>query len=711
MRRVNWTILTTFLVAFHLAAVIGKGYGQDPYDLSLEELDGLRVSSGASLTQTKAGRAPASLTLITRQMIEESGARGLDELLEIYVPNFTRLRHEWSADHIGIRGTISDLDNKSLLLVNGRTMNNRTHYGGVPERFLSQLGDIASIEVVRGPGSAMYGPGAINGVINIRTFTPDASDESEVSLANGWIEGFSRGEIRFGRTLGDAVDLTLYYGIDHYNGASQGDSPLVYTKNSDIFTAGVPVDSVLVNDNRSMDGAPRHKAQVHVRYGDTVAWARYTRGSTSFVSARQFNENRGSFDRSLVELLYDQVTFQAEQGIRLSNSVRLDLRVGYDTNEFARRGPNPVKSYTHAIAIREDELNVQSTATWLPAPAHSIAAGVEYAHEWLGKDPARLSDDPAHTNKATHTPWGISSVGFFGEYQWNIGDRWTAFLGGRADNHSFTAWMYSPRSALIFAATPSHTSKMLAGRSVRRSEERELKAQHDANPDEDGETETIDSFELIHSYRPANRFEISVGAFFYRHAVTGWLQKLDRQAPVGRLSVYGLEIESSRQTERHRTSASYALTKLHDFNLADENVKDQVITSAPYGYGNDLHNWPRHVGKLVWRWQPAPGLKTLVSLRTAWGYQGTRDYADYNREVLNQASLTLTDGRTGAFEGSAFLNLGASCKVPAGAWVRLQFHNVLGWIQRDLNKRNYYARMGGYRDEAPAVSVEVSYTF
>jgi RNA polymerase sigma-70 factor (ECF subfamily) len=59
---------------------------------------------------------PASITRIDRGMIEQSGARSLFDLLEIYVPNFHYLPHHWEAPHMGMRGLIGDRDEADDLL-------------------------------------------------------------------------------------------------------------------------------------------------------------------------------------------------------------------------------------------------------------------------------------------------------------------------------------------------------------------------------------------------------------------------------------------------------------------------------------------------------------------------------------------------------------------------------------------------------------------
>ena len=220
------------------------------YDLGLDELDKLRIASGASLTKTEAGKTPASVTLITREMIKEANARSLDELLEIYVPNLIRLEVAGgTGPKVGMRGILGGKNNKTLLLVNGRVMNQRTFYGAVSERFLPLFGDIESIEVVRGPGSSVYGPGAINGVISIRTSALSSSDGLEATFGQSIGEGYTLGEARYARTLGTRSSVFGYYGIDDYRGADPADSPLTFSKTktlsngTDLFIAGVAIDS------------------------------------------------------------------------------------------------------------------------------------------------------------------------------------------------------------------------------------------------------------------------------------------------------------------------------------------------------------------------------------------------------------------------------------------------------------------------------------
>lgn len=137
----------------------------DFLDLSIEELTEIKVGS---LTETELSKVPAALTVITHADIVGSGARNMYELLDIMVPNLQVIHHNYGAHHIGLRGILNDRDTTYLFIVNGKVMNHRSKNGAIAELDLPMLGDIKSIDVVRGSGSAVYGPGAIVGVVSTK---------------------------------------------------------------------------------------------------------------------------------------------------------------------------------------------------------------------------------------------------------------------------------------------------------------------------------------------------------------------------------------------------------------------------------------------------------------------------------------------------------------------------------------------------------------
>ena len=105
------------------------GKDKDLLSMSIEQLMEVPVTTSGSLTNTSQRKVPAATTTITKDDIQHSGARNLDELLDIYVPNYEYIRHPWEFQHAGLRGIIADRDPKYLLLVNGRMMNEVAHQG------------------------------------------------------------------------------------------------------------------------------------------------------------------------------------------------------------------------------------------------------------------------------------------------------------------------------------------------------------------------------------------------------------------------------------------------------------------------------------------------------------------------------------------------------------------------------------------------------
>lgn len=259
---------------------------EDLLQLDLQQLMQVKLDGAATLTPTANRKMPASITTIDRAMIEQSGARSLYDLLEVYVPDFHYLPHHWESSHMGMRSIIGDRDDKYLLVVNGRVLNEKTHYGALSERDMPLLGDIRKVDVVRGPGSVVYGPGAVSMVINIQTDTFEDHGDGQVTAKWGLKEDFTALEFEESVSFSDTGrhGLLIYAGLSDYEGASQSDAPLVYgmtdtTSWGDSFTGGEPVTSFEPGSNHgSFHDRPKAKLHLHYQKEDFNAWLRFTQG-------------------------------------------------------------------------------------------------------------------------------------------------------------------------------------------------------------------------------------------------------------------------------------------------------------------------------------------------------------------------------------------------------------------------------------------------
>ena len=115
--------------------------------------------------------APNSTTIITKQDIQLSGITRVPELLR-RVAGSDVMEITGGDTNVSMRGFNSRLANKLLILVNGRSVYNDILGSTYWESLSIDVDQIERIEVVRGPGSALYGANAFSGVVNIITIAP-----------------------------------------------------------------------------------------------------------------------------------------------------------------------------------------------------------------------------------------------------------------------------------------------------------------------------------------------------------------------------------------------------------------------------------------------------------------------------------------------------------------------------------------------------------
>lgn len=159
-------------VLFVLTAAVGIGFSVAPAQEQEMEVNLDEVIVTASRYETEIKDVPASVTLITREMIENSGSLKIDDLLSIYagidVARSSFLSH--SADVV-LRGMGSGMPGRTLILLDGTPVNKADT--GSANWDLFRPDNIERIEIIRGPASVLYGSSAMGGVINIISKKPD----------------------------------------------------------------------------------------------------------------------------------------------------------------------------------------------------------------------------------------------------------------------------------------------------------------------------------------------------------------------------------------------------------------------------------------------------------------------------------------------------------------------------------------------------------
>jgi iron complex outermembrane receptor protein len=198
----------------------------DILQADIEQLMRIHVTTAAGVKQ-EWFTTPAAMYVITGEDMRRTGHRTLADALRLVPGVFVGQSnaHAWT---IGMRGFSGGLANKTLVLIDGRAVYDPLFGGTFWDAQDTLLEDIDRIEVIRGPGSTLWGANAVNGVINI--ITKSAKDTQGLFLrGGGGTEENYFGAARYGGKLGEHAWYRVwgkYFNRDHFEtitGASAHD--------------------------------------------------------------------------------------------------------------------------------------------------------------------------------------------------------------------------------------------------------------------------------------------------------------------------------------------------------------------------------------------------------------------------------------------------------------------------------------------------------
>jgi outer membrane receptor protein involved in Fe transport len=676
----TWMLVCIFLPPLQtfttLAADVDKTSAKDLTDLSLNELMDIKIYVPATITEKNPMKVPASVTVITAEDIALTPARNILDLIEIYVPGALWMNHS-VGPLPGIRGNLVDRPYKFLVNVNGVNVNIKAHYGARLELLNWELNDIERIEIIRGPGSVTYGPGAIGAVINIYTKT---GREAPGLQAGGrfWDKYNSVGEyLSYGH---DSNKANVYSYLSVVN--TQGHTPDLFGVSSS--TSGYmghpggpsapypPADYFADYDNE-----PQIKAHVDARLNDNLRfWTRYTTESTDLMQGTaqkylidgEYENFRQTRYRNFMTVLEKQTTLNAV----FDSTSLLSFRTT-DVHNVEKHFTDDRDDIRNCKWIwSENEYFARFMFNYEPEDSIiSAAFGFEGSYDTIGpawgknKDNGlRLSEaiisgpsseaygtdtDNGQVNKSTANyfavgnGWETWSHAFLGELNIALTPKTTTIFSARFDKHSYTDYMFSPRFAWIYELGKDSFLKFIAQRSVRMNTQEELYINHELGLE--NKPEILDTLELIYTGKATENLSYQVSTFYNRDEVIAWDATLRRTDLVGTLETFGVEAEAKYQKENYNIGINHSFVKQLDWKLA-ENVTASGISYSDYYYkvgsviinskGNNLSNWANNATKLFTNIDFLDGRMTLHGdARIFWGFEGLQDGLD----ALSEAGI------------------------------------------------------------------------
>jgi iron complex outermembrane receptor protein len=211
-------------VVFLLFGIRCFAQQQDLTQLSLEDLMNTKVTSASKQAESLSG-APAAIFVLTGEDIRRGGFATLPDALRM-VPGLYVAQTNAHLWQVSARG-FSDLNNnKMLVLVDGRSVYSQELGTVYWDTLDIPLENIERVEIIRGPGGALWGANAVNGVINIVTKGAQQTQGMLVSTSDSPEEGYTT-TVRYGGQLGSKLAYSAFGRASYWEpfGSPAGNTP------------------------------------------------------------------------------------------------------------------------------------------------------------------------------------------------------------------------------------------------------------------------------------------------------------------------------------------------------------------------------------------------------------------------------------------------------------------------------------------------------
>ena len=550
------------LLALLVAPNISWAQDDTADDFSLESILDVEISAASKYKQT-VREAPASITVITAEEIERFGYRTLAEALESVRGFYTRYDRNYA--HVGVRGFSqpNDEDNRLLLLYDGQTTNEYV-YGSpyLGTDLVLDLDVIERIEVIRGPGSALYGTSAMFAVINIVPKKAEANRKAHVGVELGSY-GQREATAAFSNTFANDIAVS----VSALWGDVQGQN-LYFEEFDDPSTNNGYAEKT--------DWDQYYGGAGSISYGPLRFQARYSarkKGIPTGAWETMFNslDTRTQDKRFTAELKYDQA---------LGADKNLMVRGYTDRNSYLGSYPyldedEPIDSFEDAVGLWAGG---EAQFRWDITAANRLVVGSEVQKHFQTK--YHLWDD-YETYVDFDAPFNTYSVYAQNEYQ--MTPKLAVILGLRHDRYSTSAQATTPRAALMYHLSGASTLKVLYGEAFRAPNAIELRYEepkdgYKASPNL--KPERIRTFEIVGEHQFNALFSSAVSLYNYRmrNLVDQDVDPADSMiynVNVGAIGAVGAEFEfKARTTSGLFGYASYTLQRVRSED-------EEILSNSP----------------------------------------------------------------------------------------------------------------------------------
>ncbi len=519
----------------------------DMEDISLGELLNIKYIETATKHLMEARKAPAIAAVITADEIRNMGARNLMDILR----NVPGLALSNGASLIGeslleVRGIRTGFYEKVLLLIDGHRTNNA--YTGSWKYVFHNLmvGNIAKVEVVRGPGSALYGANAFIAVINVITKSAEEIEGQQISISGGSFN--TQHYTALFSHKGDRFQISGH--ADYFD--TDGPASLI---EADVLT---PQGTGLAPGD-TLEWAEKKDFGLKIKYKDFSFNSRFINkkeGPYIGILGALNDETVMKFTEILGDLVY---TKNLTEALNISLNLYADI---YDQDAFIEIFPEGFTGKDDKGSIGNPILKNRTLGSEIMASYdagdHYMTSG--FAYEEIRQydlesynnfanpfaDPVKTPEDKLFNNNLTRK---ICAV--YLQDMWQITDYDSLTLGIRHDNYNDFGGTTNPRIGYVHEFGNSLILKLLYGSAFRAPTFNELYTRNNPSVigNSDLKPEKIRTYEAGLEYPFLKHFTLRMN-YFHNDVEdlikTGPKPALDEPAPwinAGEIQVDGFESE------------------------------------------------------------------------------------------------------------------------------------------------------------------------
>ncbi|MCX8049647.1 MAG: TonB-dependent receptor [Methylohalobius sp.] len=414
--------------------IVGSPWAQDEYGLLFAEAPEV-VTASRYLEPGQV--APASMEVITSQDIRRFGWRTLAEAISS-LAGF-QMTYDRAYGHLTVRGVHlpGEFGSRLLVLIDGHRLNeNLQDYAGLDSDFPIDLDDVARIEVVRGPASALYGSSAMLAVIQI--ITKRGADLEGVRLgAEAGSFGAYQGKLTGGLSRNSA-EAYLSASLWRRDGRRVLRFP----------------EFARVRELDSQDGR---------RLFGRLSFGRWTLLGAFMERQKELPNATTAVFGDAGTLFHDRRAYADLRGEGSIGAWQGNVRLFWDRYEFSDRLPQ-LDGIVNRDLWHNEQVGIELWSS-RQFHAHKVLLGGEYRASYYERMDNFDRPGGAVWAKNAHSS---HVFGFYAQDHWQFRTNWTLVAGLRLDHFTRTDdTPLSPRLGLIWEATPTTALKLLYGRAYR----------------------------------------------------------------------------------------------------------------------------------------------------------------------------------------------------------------------------------------------------